>query len=63
MNQTTVMEKLSELGYQGAKDAYGRQCEDIAMQSLSFDERLFGLLDAQALFLKNKRIAMNRRLS
>jgi len=63
MNRSTVMEKLSELGYQGAQEAYGRQCEDINMQSLSFDERLFGLLDAQALFLKNKRIAMNRKLS
>ena len=63
MNRSTIVQKLSELGYKGAKEAYDRQCEDINMQSLSFDERLFGLLDAQALFLRNRRITMNRRFS
>jgi len=63
MNRSTIIEKLSDLRYQGAKDEYIRQCEDIGMQSVSFDERLFSLLDAQALFLANKRIAMNRKLS
>lgn len=63
MNRSTIVQKLSELGYKGAKEAYDRQCEDTGMQSLSFDERLFDLLDAQELFLKNRRIIMNRRLS
>jgi DNA replication protein DnaC len=63
MNESAITQKLTELGYHGAKEAYTRQCETPAMQSLSFEERLFELLDAQILFLKNKRIAMNTKLS
>lgn len=50
MNRSVIVQKLSELGYKGAREAYDRQCEDTGMQSLSFDERLFELLDAQELF-------------
>ena len=63
MNQSTITEKFTELGYHGAKEAYLRQCETPVIQSLGFEERLFELLDAQTLFLKNKRIAMHSRLS
>ncbi len=63
MNQSIITEKFTELGYHGAKEAYLRQCETPAMQSLGFEERLFELLDAQTVFLRNKRIAMHSRLS
>jgi len=63
MNQSTIIQKLADLGYQGAKEAYARQCEETNTQTLGFEERLFQLLDAQDLFLQNRRIAMNRRLS
>jgi DNA replication protein DnaC len=39
------------------------QSEDIAYTKMSFEERLYSLLDAQEIFLKNKRIIMNHRLS
>lgn len=63
MQHSQLLEKIMELGYQGFKEAYERQSEAISYQSLPFEERLYQLLDAQTLFLKNKRIAMNRRLS
>lgn len=63
MQHSQLLEKIMELGYQGFKEAYERQSEDPNYHSLPFEERLYQLLDAQALFLKNKRIAMNRRLS
>lgn len=63
MNHTTILNLINELGYKGFKEAYTRQMEDINYHSLSFEERLYQLLDAQSLFLSNKRTAMNLRLS
>ncbi|MBE0515747.1 IS21-like element helper ATPase IstB [Sulfurimonas sp.] len=63
MTHAQLTNKISQLGYQGFKDAYQRQSEDTAYSSMSFEERLFQLLDAQEIFLKNKRIIMNHRLS
>ena len=44
------------------KEAYQRQCEDVDYTTMSFEERLHQLLDAQEIFMKNKRITMNHRL-
>ena len=63
MTQTQLTDKINQLGYQGLKEAYQRQSEDVAYASMSFEKRLFQLLDAQEIFLKNKRITMNHRLS
>lgn len=63
MTHTQLTEKINLLGYQGFKEAYQRQSEDIAYSSMSFEERVYQLLDAQEIFLKNKRITMNHRLS
>lgn len=63
MTHSQLHDKLGELGYQGLKEAYQRQSEDINYSDMSFEERLYQLLDAQSMFLKNKRIAMNHRLS
>jgi DNA replication protein DnaC len=63
MNQTTVLEKLTNLSYVGFKEAYSRQIEDISYHSLSFEERVYQLLDAQDIYIKDKRIQMNHKLS
>jgi DNA replication protein DnaC len=63
VNQTTVINKINDLGYKGFKEAYLRQMEDINYHSLSFDDRLYNLLDCEDIFLKEKRIKMNSRLS
>ena len=63
MNQTTVMDKINDLNYQGLKEAYLRQTEDVNYSRLSFDERLYNLLEAQEIFMHNKRIATNFRQS
>jgi len=63
MNQSTLIEKITELKYTGLKEAYLRQTEDVSYHIMSFDERLYQLLDAQDIFLKDKRINSNRRLS
>ena len=63
MNQTTIINKLNDLKYDGFKSAYLRQIEDINYNKLSFDERLYNLLESQAIFLHNKRISMNFKLS
>jgi DNA replication protein DnaC len=63
VNQTTVLNKINDLGYQGLKEAYFRQIEDTNYHQLSFDERLYNLLEAQELFLQNKRVATNLRAS
>jgi DNA replication protein DnaC len=63
MTLTQLQNKIHDLGYHGFKEAYIHQCEDIAYSSMSFEERLYQLLDAQDIFLKNKRITMNHRLS
>jgi len=63
MDHTTIINKLNELSYKGFKEAYLRQMEDINYDSVSFEDRLYQLLDAQDLFLKNKRIDMAFKLS
>ncbi len=63
MTHSQLTDKINQLGYQGLRDAYQRQSEDTSYSSMSFEERLYQLLDAQEIFLKNKRITMNHRLS
>jgi len=63
VNQTTVINKINDLNYKGFKEAYLRQIEDINYQTLSFEERVYNLLDAQYLFLENRKIQMNSKLS
>lgn len=63
MNHTTVINKITDLGYKGLKEAYLRQIEDINYHDLSFEDRLYQLLEAQDIFLNNKRTAMNLKLS
>ena len=63
MNHTTVINKISELGYKGLKDAYLRQMEDVNYHNISFEDRLYQLLDAQDTFLNNRRTQMNLKLS
>lgn len=63
MNHTTIINLITDLGYKGFKEAYIRQIEDLNYNSLSFEERLYGLLHAQEIFLSNKRTAMNLKLS
>lgn len=63
MTQTTIINRLDELNYKGFKEAYLHQMEDTHYSGIGFEERLFALLDAQLLFLRNKRMIMNHRLS
>ena len=63
MNRSTVIDKISDLNYKGFKEAYIRQMEDVNYHQLSFDERVYDLLDSEYMFLKNKRIEMNFKLS
>jgi DNA replication protein DnaC len=63
MTHAQLAEKINLLGYQGFKEAYQRQSEEISYTAMSFEERVYQLLDAQEIFLKNKRITMNHRLS
>lgn len=63
MNHTTILNKLNELNYKGFKEAYLHQIEDVHYDTLAFEDRLYQLLDAQDIFLKNKRIAMAFKLS
>lgn len=63
MNQTTVINKINDLSYVGLKEAYLRQIEDPNYLTLSFDERLYSLLDAQEIYMQNKRIATNFKAS
>ena len=63
MNQTTVINKINDLCYIGLKEAYLRQIEDPSYLTLSFDERLYNLLDAQEIYMQNKRIATNFKAS
>ena len=45
MNQTTIINKINDLKYDGLKTAYLRQIEDTSYNKLSFDERLYNLLN------------------
>ncbi len=63
MNQTTIINKINDLNYIGLKEAYLRQIEDVNYNQLSFDERLYNLLEAQEIHLHNRRIQTNLRAS
>ncbi len=63
MQHSQLIEKITQLGLTGFKEAYTRQSEDINYHTQSFEERLYQLLDAQSIFTKNKQIAMNHKLS
>lgn len=63
MQHSHLIEKITQLGLHGLKEAYIRQTEEIHPNTMSFDERLYTLLDAQMIFLKNKQITMSRKLS
>lgn len=63
MNHTTILNKLEELKLKGAKQAYTYQIEDTNYHTLSFEDRLYNLLDAQEIFANNKRTETNLRLS
>jgi len=63
MQHYQLIEKITQLGLTGFKEAYVRQSEDINYHTQSFEERLYQLLDAQNIFVKNKQIAMNHKLS
>jgi DNA replication protein DnaC len=63
MTQTTVINKINDLKYKGFKEAYLRQIEDVNYNQLTFEERLHNLLEAQEIFLQNKRISTNLRAS
>lgn len=52
MTHSQLLEKIDTLGYKGLKESYERQCEDINYSKMSFEERLYQLLDAQDIFLK-----------
>ena len=63
MNSTTVINKINDLNFKGLKEAYLRQLEDVNYHSLSFEDRLYNLLDSEYIFLQNKRIQINSRTS
>ena len=47
------LNKINDLRYDGLKQAYLRQIEDISYNKLSFEERLYNLLESQEIFLHN----------
>jgi DNA replication protein DnaC len=63
MNSTTVINKINDLDFTGLKEAYLRQLEDVNYHNLTFEDRLYNLLDAQYIFLQNKRIERNSKAS
>jgi len=63
MDSTTVLNKINDLDFKGLKEAYLRQLEDVNYHSLSFEDRIYNLLDAQYIFLQNKRIDRNSKAS
>lgn len=63
MDQTTIINKINDLDFKGLKEAYLRQLEDVNYHSLSFEDRLYNLLDAQYIFLQNRRIDRNSKAS
>lgn len=63
MNQEIVINKISELKLEGLKQAYLRQIEDRNYDKLSFNEKLYNLLESQEIFQHNRKIQMNFRMS
>lgn len=63
MTQETVLNKINELKLDGFKTAYLRQIEDRNYDKLSFNEKLYNLLEAQEIHQHNKRITFNFKIS
>jgi len=63
MNQETVINKMSELKLDGFKIAYLRQIEDRNYDKLSFNEKLYNLLESQEIHQHNRKILMSFRMS
>ncbi len=63
MDSTTVINKINDLDFKGLKEAYLRQLEDVNYHNLTFEDRLYNLLDAQYIFMQNKRIERNSKAS
>lgn len=63
MNDALIMHKFAELGLTGMKEAYQRQSENVAYHTLCFNERMCDLLETQEIYLANKKIKMNLKLS
>ena len=63
MNQETIIDKINELKLEGFKTAYIRQVEDRSYDKLSFNEKLYNLLEAQDIFQHNRKIQMNFKMS
>ena len=63
MDSTTEINKINDLDFKGLKEAYLRQLEDVNYRSLTFEDRLYNLLDAQYIFMQNKRIERNSKAS
>jgi len=63
MDSTTVINKINDLDFKGFKEAYIRQLENVNYHSLTFEDRVYNLLDAQYTFIQNKRIERNSKLS
>ena len=53
MNHTTVINKISELGYKGFKEAYLRQMEDVNYHNLSFEDRVIIPQNVKTTFSKS----------
>ena len=56
MTLSTLTQQLDTLGFSGFKTALQRQSEDTNYAQLSFEERLYGLLEAEISERKNKKI-------
>ena len=63
MKPTTVINIINDLDFKGLKEAYLRQLEEVNYHSLTFEDRLYNLLDAQYIFMQNKRIERNSKAS
>lgn len=63
MNQETIINKMNELKLEGFKTAYLRQIEDRNYDKLSFNEKLYNLLESQDTFQHNRKIQMNFKMS
>jgi len=63
MNQETVIDKINRLKLEGFKTAYLRQIEDRNYDKLSYNEKLYNLLESQEIFQSNRRIQLNFKMS
>ena len=63
MNQSTLKNKLDNLGLYGMRKALMSQAEDASYSHLSFEDRLSMLLEAEDAYQKEKRIALNLKFS